>query len=186
MSTNYNLKSFSSHLESKGLSKEAEYLRNMIEEMEDEMDQMDIEEKEDLVEFDESDLGEDSEGVMEEMPMEEMEGDEFSFEGHATVNFHCCPEAKDAMSAVCDMAGSEEESDLCMELIEEVDAFLGDKISLIENGGSKEELCEFMNKGLSAMYVVGQASGIMDEDIAESFQFVADAIDEVCSDLLEE
>ena len=84
------------------------------------------------------------------------------------------------------MAGSEEEADLCMELIEEIDAFLGDKISLIEGGGSKEELCEFMNKGLSAMYVVGQASGIMDEDIAEKFQFVADAVDEVCSDLLEE
>ncbi len=186
MSTNYNLKNFSSHLESKGLLKEAEYLKNMIKEMEDEMEDMESEEKEELVEFNESDLVEDSEGVMEEIPMEEMEGDEFSFEGQTTSNFHCCSEAKDAMSAICDMAGSEEEADLCMELIEEIDAFLGDKISLIEGGGSKEELCEFMNKGLSAMYVVGQASGIMDEDIAEKFQFVADAVDEVCSDLLEE
>lgn len=190
MSTNYKLKNFSSHLQSKGLTKEAEYLKNMIEEMEEEMEDMELEEKEELVEFDEGAFDkEDSEGMMEEMedmPMEEMEGDEFSFEGQSTSNFHCCPEAKEAMASVCDMAGSEEETDLCMELMEELDAFLGDKLSLMEDGGSKEELCEFVNKGLSAMYVVGQASGVMDEDIAESFQFVADAIEEVCSELLEE
>lgn len=190
MSTNYNLKNFSNHLSSKGLTKEAEYLRNMIEEMEDDMEDVEFEEKEELVEFDESAFGEeDSEGMpsdeMDEMPIE-AEGDEFSFEGQSTTNFHCCPEAKEAMSAVCDMAGSEEETDLCMELMEEVDAFLGDKLSLMEDGGSKDQLCEFMNKGLSAMYVVGQASGVMDEDVAERFQFIADAIDEVCSELLEE
>ena len=31
-----------------------------------------------------------------------------------------------------------------------------------------------------------KASGIMDEDVASKFQFVADAIEEVCSELLEE
>ena len=122
----------------------------------------------------------------EEVMSEGIEGAEFSFEGQTTESFHCCPEAKEAMSMLCDMASSEEEKDLCMELMEEVDAFLADKLSLMEGGGSKDDLCEFMNKGLSAMYVVGQASGVMDEDISDKFQFVADAIDEVCSELLEE
>lgn len=189
MSIKYNLKSFSNHLSSKGLRKEANYLKNMIEEMEEEMEEFDVEEEEseDLIEFDEeSPIGDSEELYEEEVMPEDIDGEEFSFEGQTTSSFHCCPEAKDAMSMLCDMAGSEEEKDLCMELMEELDAFLSDKIDLMEGGGSKDDLCEFMNKGLSAMYVVGQASGIMDEDVASKFQFVADAIEEVCSELLEE
>ena len=199
---------FSNYLESKGLKKEAEYLESMLEEgmmderdmgmmEEDYMKNMDedfsefdqLDDDEEVVEFSEQGVDMDSEEIIEDDMMDSdglEEGDEFSFEGQSTENFHCCPEAKDALASVCDMAGSEEEVDLCMELMEEVDAFLGDKLSLMDGGGSKDDLCEFMNKGLSAMYAVGQASGIMDEDVAESFQFIADAIDEVCSELLEE
>ncbi len=193
MSTKNNLESFYRHLESKGLTKEAEYLSSMLDEMDDaegmdDMDEAELIEKEELVEFDEAEAFEGLEEDLGDLPTEDMgdEGGEFSFEGQTTASFHCCPEAKDAMSSLCDMAGSEEEKDLCMEIMEEVDSFLSDKISLMEGGGSKEDLCDFMNKGLSAMYVVGQASGVMDEDVAQSFQFVADAIEEVCSELLEE
>ena len=198
---------FSNYLQSKGLSKEADYLHNMIEQdlmMEGDMDMTEgymmknmdedseefdaLDDDEEVVEFSEQGVDVDSEELLETDDLTEMEdeGEEFSFEGQSTSNFHCCPEAKDALSMICDSAGSEEEIDLCMEIMEEVDAFLGDKLSLMDGGGSKDDLCEFMNKGLSAMYAIGQASGIMDEDISEGFQFIADAIDDVCSELLEE
>ena len=197
---------FSKYLESKGLAKEAAYLENMLEEgimLEDDMmpeegmmKNMDedfgdfdaLDDKDEVVEFSEQGIDMDSEDIPDEADSLDLskDGEEFSFEGQSTSNFHCCPEAKDALSSICDSAGSEEEVDLCMEIMDEVDSFLEDKLSLMEGGGSKDDLCEFMNKGLSAMYVIGQASGIMDEDVSESFQFVADAIDEVCSELLEE
>lgn len=192
---------FSNYLESKGLNKEARYLENMLEEglLEEDMmeegmmenmdeDFSEFDDQEEIIEFSEQGVDVDSEetiGGVDDLD-QESDGEEFSFEGQSTSNFHCCPEAKDALSTICDSAGSEEEVDLCMEIMEEVDAFLGDKLSLMEGGGSKDDLCELMNKGLSAMYAIGQASGIMDEDVSESFQFVADAIDEVCSELLEE
>ena len=190
------LAKFSDYLESKGLKKEADALMNMLEEdmlleEEDLAEEALIPMEDEVIEFSEQGVDMNSEEVLdEEMPEgvvapEEM-GGEFKFEGQSTQNFHCCPEAHDAMTTLCDMAASEEEIDFCMELMEELDSFLGDKIALMESGGSKEDLCELMNKSLSAMYCVGQASGIMDEDVANSFQFVADAIDEVCSELLEE
>lgn len=181
-----NLYKLSKHLETKGLVKEAEFLSSMLDEEEDMANMMDLDDSEEAVEFGEEDSEEEFPEDEDHMMEAEQEGEEFSFEGSKTVNFHCCPEAKSAMSSLCDMAGTEEEVDLCMEIMEEVDAFLGDKLSLMEGGGSKESLCEFMNKGLSAMYAIGQASGIMDEDFVSSFQFLADAVDEVCSDLLEE
>lgn len=177
---NERLYKFSQQLRAKGLTKEADYLSNMLDEEEDSEDMEEVGFDEEMPEFSEEDIeGEVELGL-------DSEGEEFEFEGSMTANFHCCPEAKSAMSDICDMASSEEEKDLCMEIMEEVDAFLGDKLTLMEDGGSKETLCEFMSKGLSAMYAVGQASGIMDEDFVPSFQFLADAVDEVCSELLEE
>tara|TARA_B100000579_G_C22830490_1_gene855622 strand:+ start:526 stop:1104 length:579 start_codon:yes stop_codon:yes gene_type:complete len=187
------LNKFSEYLKGIGLEKEANYLSNILDEedVEGDMDmEVDMEAQEEgteLVEFDENEeMNPSMEDDIEESLSDLESGEEFSMAGASTSNFHCCPEAKAAMEFMSELASSEEEEDLSMELMEELDAFLGDKIMLMEEGGSKDNLCAFIEKGLSAMYCIGQASGVMDEDIADQFQFVADVIDEVCSELLEE